>query len=55
VVDGEAAATLLLHTRDTKKKFNQREIRLCAVAAQTAGLALRSSKLFALARGVKAG
>lgn len=50
-IDGEAVATLLLNTRDERKKFSQREIRLCAVAAQTAGLALKTSRLFAVARG----
>ena len=50
-IDGEAVATLLLNTRDERKKFSQREIRLCAMAAQTAGMALKSSKLFGVTRG----
>jgi len=50
-IDGDAVATLLLNTRDERKKFTQREIRLCAVAAQTAGLALKSSRLARVARG----
>lgn len=51
VVDGEAVGSLLLHTRDNRRKFSQREVRLCAAAAQTAGLALRHSRLFGLTRG----
>lgn len=51
VLDKEAVATLLLHTRDARKRFSQREIRMCAIAAQTAGLALRNAKLFAVTRG----
>ena len=51
VIDGEAVATLLLHTRDERKKFSQREIRLCSIAAQTAGMALRDARLFGITRG----
>lgn len=53
VLNSEAVATLLLHTRENRKKFSQREIRLCAIAAQTAGMALKDSKLFFVARGKK--
>lgn len=51
VLDKEAVATLLLHTRDVRKRFSQREIRMCAIAAQTAGLALRDARLFSVTRG----
>ena len=51
VVDDEAVGALLLHTRDDRRKFSQREVRLCAAAAQTAGLALRHSRLFGVTRG----
>lgn len=50
-IDDEPIGTLLLNTRDERKKFSQREIRLCLVAAQTAGLALKSSKLFGVRSG----
>lgn len=51
VVDEEAVGSLLLHTRDDRRTFSQREVRLCAAAAQTAGLALRHSRLFGVTRG----
>ena len=51
VVDGEAVGSLLLHTKDDRRTFSQREVRLCAAAAQTAGLALRHSKVFGMTRG----
>lgn len=53
VVDNEVVATLLLNTREARKKFTQREIRVCGVAATTAGFVLRSARLFAVARGKK--
>src|SRR5205823_11905836 len=53
VVDNEVVATLLLNTREAKKKFTQREIRVCGVAAQTAGFVLRTARLYAVARGKK--
>lgn len=51
VVDGEAVGSLLLHTKDDRRAFSQREVRLCAAAAQTAGLALRHSRVFGMTRG----
>jgi CheY-like chemotaxis protein len=50
-IDDAAVATLLLHTRGEKKRFSQREIRLCSVAAQAAGMALKSSHFYQVSRG----
>lgn len=51
VIDNEAVGSLLLHTRTDKRSFSQREVRLCGAAAQTAGLALRHSRVFGMTRG----
>lgn len=49
--EGEPAATLLLHTRGTRRKFTRQEIKLCAAAAEAAGMALRNARLFRAVRG----
>lgn len=51
VIDGEAVGSLLLHTKNDRRAFSQREVRLCGAAAQTAGLALRHSRVFGMTRG----
>lgn len=51
VIDDEAVGGLLLHTKDDRRSFTQREVRLCGAAAQTAGLALRHSRVFGMTRG----